>query len=135
MKAVLVATIGGEKRLYYVIDAGSRSSDGVLEYDGKPKIVNFWDTVARSTDVSPIESTKFHDFLWNGAESDEDDSWVRIFINKTQSVDNRMLSGVTINSDVMKASIKKKSIDSRASEFKTILVTQNSSMVWRKYSG
>lgn len=135
MKAVFVATLGGEKKLYYVVDSDSQNSDGVVDNEGKPKLVNFWKTVANSTDISPIKSTNFHKFLWDGAESEDRDSWVRIFINKTQSVERSMLAGIAINNDVMKSSIKKKSINNRAMDFKSAMITQNGSIIWRNNNG
>lgn len=134
MKAVLVGVIEGEKKLYYVIDSDSPEKDGIIDYDGKPKIVNFWKTVRWSKDIEPIKSTKFHTFLWDGAAGETLQSWTRIFINKSQSIDKSMLEGVTIKLDVMRAKNKVKSLDQRANDFKTSSFTQNFSLIRRKYS-
>jgi hypothetical protein len=132
MKAVLVATIGGDKKLYYVLDATDRNSDGVLNDDGKPRLVNFWRTAVRANNLVPLRSTKFHDYLWDGASGDDSDVWERIFMRKNQSISNSMTAGLTISNDVMKSKPKEKSINNRAMEFKTLLQTQNINIIRTK---
>ncbi|MSU60662.1 MAG: hypothetical protein EXS52_01965 [Candidatus Staskawiczbacteria bacterium] len=135
MKAVLVGTIGDENKLYYVIDASSSKADGVLS-DGKTsKVVDFWKTAIKLTGLKPIKSSNFHKFLWDNEyrEEEDEDRWNRVFVNKTQKIPDGVLSGVTIINDVLKSKIKSKSIDQRVSEFKTLLETQNVSIVRNKY--
>lgn len=129
MRAVLVGTIHGEKRLFYVVDAKNDKTDGVVDDGKKPKIVDFWATAINARNLVPLRSSKFHDFLWDGASWENSDEWERVFIRKTQIVSPRMLSGVTISTDAMKAKVKEKSLNSRASEFKTLMQTQNINIV------
>lgn len=129
MKAVLVGTIDGESRFFYIVDAKSRKSDGVVDDGSKPRVVDFWSTAMNARNLVPLRSTKFHDFLWDGASWENSDEWERIFVNKTQDVSPKILSGVTISTDAMKSKVKEKSINSRASEFKTSMQTQNLSMI------
>jgi hypothetical protein len=129
MKAVLVATVYGDKKLFYVVDAKDEKTDGVLDDGVKPKVVNFWATAMNAINLVPLRSTKFHDFLWDGASWDNSDEWERVFIRKTQVVSPRMSSGVVFSSDAMKSKVKEKSINHRATEFKTLMQTQNINIV------
>lgn len=129
MKAVLVGTLFGDKKLFYVIDAKDEKTDGVLDDGIKPKVVNFWATAINARNLVPLRSTKFHDFLWDGASWDNKDEWERVFVKKTQIVSSRMSSGVIFSSDVMKSKSKEKSLNSRATEFKTLMQTQNINIV------
>jgi hypothetical protein len=132
MKAVLVATVNAEKKLYYVIDSDSKNRDGVLVDEKGGKVVNFWKTAAKLNGLKPIKSSNFHKYLWDndfdGSDADED-RWERIFINKTQKVSENLLSGIPIVTDVLKSKIKSKSVDRRVFEFKSLLQTQNVSIV------
>jgi hypothetical protein len=132
MKAVLVATIDKEKKLYYVIDSKDKNSDGVLVQDDKPKVVNFWRTATRANNLVPLRSTKFHDYLWDGASGEDQEVWERVFVKKTQDVNSSMTLGVTISTDVMKSKPKEKSLNARATEFKTLIQTQNINIVRNK---
>lgn len=129
MKTVLVATVYGDKKLFYVVDAKDEKTDGVLDDGIKPKVVNFWATAMNARNLVPLRSTKFHDFLWDGASWDNSDEWERVFIRKTQVVSPRMSSGVVFSSDAMKSKVKEKSINHRATEFKTLMQTQNINIV------
>lgn len=132
MKAILVATVSGEQKLYYVVDADSKNRDGVLSTDKGGKVVNFWKTATKLNSLKPIKSSSFHKYLWdnesNDANSDED-RWKRIFVDKTQKIPESLLSGVPIVTDVLKSKMKSKSINRRVFEFKSLLETQNVSMV------
>lgn len=132
MKAVLVAIIDGEKKLYYVLDSKNKDSDGVIDDGEKPKIVNFWRTAIKSNNLVPLRSTKFHDYLWDGATGEEPDTWQRVFVRKTQDVSKSMTFGLTISSDVMKSKPKEKSLNDRAMEFKTLSQTQNINILRNK---
>ena len=132
MKAVLVATVNAEKKLYYVIDSDSKNRDGVLVDEKGGRVVNFWKTAAKLNGLKPIKSSNFHKYLWDNDFDDSDadeDRWERIFINKTQKVSENLLSGIPIVTDVLKSKIKSKSVDRRVFEFKSLLQTQNVSIV------
>lgn len=135
MKAVLVATINDEQKLYYIVDSQLKGKDGVLSDGINPKIVDFWKTAVRLNGLKPIKTTNFHKFLWDNDFSDDsdEDRWNRVFINKTQKIPEHLLSGVTIVADVLKSKMKSKSIDRRVFEFKTLLETQNTAFVRNKY--
>lgn len=132
MKAILVATISEEKKLYYIVDSSSKDRDGVLSDEKGGKVVNFWKTATKLNGLKPIKSSNFHKYLWDNESADPDadeDRWKRIFVNKTQKVPETLLSGVQIVTDVLKSKMKSKSIDRRVFEFKSLLETQNISMV------
>lgn len=132
MKAILVATINEEKKLYYIVDSTSKDKDGVLSDDRGGKVVNFWKTAAKLNGLKPIKSSNFHKYLWDNESDDQDadeDRWKRVFINKTQKIPENLLSGVPIVADVLKSKMKSKSVNKRVFEFKSLLETQNVSIV------
>lgn len=132
MKAILVATINEEKKLYYIVDSTSKDKDGVLSDDKGGKVVNFWKTAAKMNGLKPIKSSNFHKYLWDNESGDQDadeDKWKRVFVNKTQKIPENLLSGVPIVADVLKSKMKSKSVDKRVFEFKSLLETQNVSIV------
>jgi hypothetical protein len=132
MKAVLVATIDGEKNLYYILDAKDDKSDGVIDDGKKPRIVSFWRTAMKANNLVPLRLGKFYDYLWDGATGEDPEQWERIFLAKNQEVEKTMTSGLTISNDVMKAKTKEKSITTRAMEFKTLKETQNLNIIRNK---
>ncbi len=127
MKAILVASIDDSSRLYYVIDATNQRTNGVVDDGKNPRVVNFWNTAINARNLVPLRTGKFHDLLWDGLTGESPEEWERIFLNKTQKLSDEMTSGIKISSDVMKSSQKKKSLDNRAFNFKTLLQTQNAS--------
>jgi len=132
MKAVLVATVSAEKKLYYIVDSNSKNQDGVLVDEKGSKVVNFWKTATKLNGLKPIKSSNFHKYLWDNDVDDleaNEDRWKRIFVNKTQKIPENLLSGIPIVTDVLKSKIKSKSIDKRVFEFKALLQTQNVSIV------
>lgn len=135
MKAVLVGTVHGDKKLYYVIDATSPDVDGVINDGETAKVVNFWKTAVKMNGLSTIKSTDFHKYLWDrtSREEDDDDRWKRIFVTKSQKMPEYLLSGLTLTTDALKSNIKSKSINSRVSEFKTLRQTQNYAIIRNKF--
>lgn len=123
MKAVFVGKVG-ESKLYYVLDAETPLSDGVLvDEQENPKIVSFWDTVRFAVDLKKNTQSSFHQYLWSSPSNEESEKWYRIFIKKSQKIEDRMLNGVQVRSDIMKAKPKNKSLMRRADQFKTSLLT------------
>lgn len=132
MKAVLVATVNGEQKLYYIVDSNSKNRDGVLSTEKDSKVVNFWKTATKLNGLKPIKSSNFHKYLWDNESEDVDadeDRWRRIFVNKTQKIPENLLSGIPVVTDVLKSKMKSKSVNRRAFEFKSLLETQNVSIV------
>lgn len=130
MKAVLVASSGEDKKLYYVLDARSKDTDGVLSIDGKSSVVDFWDTAMSLLNLVPLLTTEFHKYLWEGfSDEEESERWERIFVKKTQQIDEEMVRGLTFSKDVMKTKKKSLLVDQRAFDFKTLLQTQNASSI------
>lgn len=132
MNAVLVATIDGEKNLYYLLDSKDEQKDGVLDDGVKPRIVSFWRTAMKANNLVPLRLGKFYDYLWDGASGDDPETWERIFLRKNQEVEKSMTAGLTISRDVMKSKAKEKSINNRAMEFKTLKETQNLNIIRNK---
>lgn len=130
MKAVLVGSSGDEKKLYYLLDARSPQSDGVLSIDGKSSVVNFWDTAMSLINLVPLLTTEFHKYLWEGfPDEEESERWERIFVKKTQQIDEELVRGLTFSKDIMKTKKKSALLDQRAFDFKTLLQTQSVSTI------
>jgi hypothetical protein len=123
MKAVFAGKTG-EKKLYYILNSDNPLTDGVLvNEDDKPEVVSFWEIVCFSIDFRKYTQSKFHEYLWSTPNDDESEKWYRIFIKKSQNIEDSMLNGVQIRSDIMKAKIKQKSLLQRADQFRTSLLT------------
>jgi hypothetical protein len=132
MKAIFVGKTGDAK-LYYVIDSNNPLTDGVLVNESEnPTVVSFWDTVRFSLDLKKNTQSKFHQYLWTTPSDEESEKWYRIFIRKSQKLEDSMLSGVQIRSDIMKAKIKEKSLLERADQFRTSLLTGSTYFVQKK---
>lgn len=135
MKAVFVGKIG-QSKLYYVLDPSDKKSDGVIVPPvGKPKVISFWDTAMSHPALKKLENSAFHQWLWQKPEDEKKKMWYRNFVLKTQPIDDRLLRGVPLNSDIMKAGAKTKSLNERAGEFKQLSITQNLHEIKRKAVG
>ena len=124
MKAVFVGTIDSNN-LYYVLDSQNEDTDGVIVENGKPKVVSFWQTVITAQNVKKASGTPFLDFLWNAPSPEDEEGWHQIFLDKVMPIDEKLLNGSNVRTDIMGAKTKTKSIAERADSFKTLLRTQN----------
>jgi hypothetical protein len=132
MKAIFVGKIG-EAKLYYVVDSDNPLTDGVLINESEnPAVVSFWDTVRFAVDLKKNTQSRFHQYLWSAPSDEESEKWYRIFIRKSQKLEDSMLNGVQIRSDIMKAKIKEKSLLERADQFRTSLLTGSAYFVQKK---
>jgi hypothetical protein len=132
MKAVLAGRVGASK-LYYVIDATDRKTDGVVvSPQGNPRVVNFWKTAMNEQNLVTLKTTRFHQWLWNTPDSETRDRWERVFLKKTQPIDKNLIDGVPINTDVLKAKLKSKSLTERAEEFNMLKNTQSPTRIRNK---
>jgi hypothetical protein len=132
MKAVFVGKVG-ESKLYYVVDSDNPLTDGVLVNESEnPMVVSFWDTVRFALDLRKNTQSKFHQYLWSAPSDEESEKWYRIFIKKSQKLEDSILNGVQIRSDIMKAKIKEKSLLERADQFRTSLLTGSTYFVQKK---
>jgi len=132
MKAVFVGKVDDYK-LYYVLDSDNPLTDGVLVNDTEnPRVVSFWDTVRFALDLKKNTQSKFHNYLWSAPSDEDSDKWYRIFIKKSQKLEDSMLNGVQIRSDIMKAKIKEKSLLERADQFRTSLLTGSTYFIQKK---
>ena len=95
MKAIHVAN-NGSSRIYYLTEPQDQKDGAVLTPGSDPKFVDFWPTVMSLPAMSPLMSSKFHDFLWNGIKSDLNERWTKIFIDKVQPIEADMLYGVPV---------------------------------------
>lgn len=95
MKAIHVAN-NGPSRIYYLTEPQDQKDGAILTPGSDPKFVDFWPTVMSLSSMSPLVSSKFHDFLWNGIKSDLNERWTKVFIDKVQAIEDDMLYGVPV---------------------------------------
>lgn len=116
MNKVLIAYVGDSK-LYYVVGTKAGEKDGLLvPKDGKPKEVNVFSYLAKTSGITKIASSPFHKFFWDGDSSPEKRTmWKEIFILKIEDIPKEMLDGV-VSSDG-KSQKKKAVIDKKAADF------------------
>jgi hypothetical protein len=117
MAAVLVAT-AGDRKIYYVIDSKDPLKDGIVETpDGSTREVPFFSYIGKTTNLKPMLSTVFHEFLWDEPSENDKKKWMETFILKIEDIDKNMMDGVSIQDSVGKARKKKTKIDTKASAF------------------
>jgi hypothetical protein len=124
MKAVFVGIIDSNN-LYYVLDSRDPNTDGVIVEGGKPKVISFWQTVLAAQNVKKASGNAFLDLLWKTPKKEDEDGWHQIFIDKALPIDEKLLEGSSIRTDIMNSKIKAKSVSERVDTFKTLLQTQN----------
>lgn len=135
MKAVFVGAIDKSK-LYYIVDAKNQDTDGVIvDEQGQSRVVPFWETAMNNPSLRQLKTTKFHKLLWGRPSEEDVASWHKTFITKTKPIDEALLRSVRVNSDIMKAGKKIKSLNERADEFKRLAITQNVHEIRRKALG
>jgi hypothetical protein len=124
MKAIFVGIIDNSN-LYYLLDSRDQNTDGVIVDNGKPKVIPFWQTVLAAQNVKKASGTAFLDLLWNAPNKEDFEGWHQIFIDKVLPIDNKLLEGSSVRTDIMNAKAKNKNMLERADNFKTLLHTQN----------
>jgi hypothetical protein len=135
MKGILAARVGRGK-LYYLLDAKNENEDGVLVMPNeKPKIVPFWHTCLTSPSLKKLLTSDFHKWMWEKPEKRLQQLWFANFVAKTTPIEKRLLRSVPVNSDIMKAEQKIKSLDERADEFRNLAISQNVHQIKKKALG
>ena len=130
VRAVLVGTFYDSK-LYYLLDpVGDKNSTGaIVDKKGNVEYVKFFNFVKSNPNIKELKFSKFHRFLWNAPSPENKPKWMRMFINGTQPVDEEMLQGAKIITELSPAVEKKQDIGERALQFKSMNASQNASRI------
>jgi hypothetical protein len=96
MKATLVGTVG-DRRLYYIIDAGPDENDGALvTAAGKVMEFNFFSFVNKTTGINKIMKSPFHNLLWAPPSESNKKEWVNTFLLKKNKIDDKIIDGLPV---------------------------------------
>lgn len=130
VRAVLVGTFYDSK-LYYLLDpVGDKNSTGaIVDKKGNVEYVKFFNFVKSNPNIKELKFSKFHRFLWNAPSPENKPKWMRMFINGTQPVDEEMLQGAKIITELSPTVEKKQDIGERALQFKSMNASQNASRI------
>jgi hypothetical protein len=86
-----------EGKLFYNADANPTEKNAIFidsqETETPVDLVSF---ISSNPDMNEIRSTPFHQFLWDGAEGQMADRWKRVFMNRTQPVDESLIKDVEV---------------------------------------
>ena len=120
VKAILVGAFEGNKLYYLLQPHGEAMLDGaVVSVDGQIDFVKFFHFITTTPQIQELQFSKFHKFLWSpGSATEEREKWNRIFLKKTQPIDDDLLIGATVITTLGAEEIKRKDSQSRADEFR-----------------
>lgn len=117
MKAVL-AGFSGEKKLYYILDANSRNSDGaVVLPDGRVITVSFFGFAMNARKLKKLIKTPFHKFLWSEPDGEMKKIWIDTFISKDRPIPKKFMDGIVVNTKIGNDAKKQKNVEARVKSF------------------
>jgi len=119
MRAVLVGGYNNRKLFYLLTPYGEAKLDGALvSADGKVEYIKFVQFITTTPNIKEYKFSKFHRFLWSPAPRNEDrNKWSRLFLSKTQPIDDELLVGTKIVTELGNSKSSKKSVADRADMF------------------
>jgi hypothetical protein len=117
MKAVLAAT-SGKKKLYYVIDADSSESDGiVVNEENKAVTVSFFSFAMKMKNLKRFSRTPFHKFLWEMPNGEMKQIWIDTFITKNRPLNRRFTENLVIHTQLGEKANKQKKTEIKIKSF------------------
>lgn len=127
-RAVLVGSYNGQKLFYLLTPHGEQKYDGALVSKfGRVEYLPFFQFITTTGNIQEFKFSKFHRFLWEPAPRNEDrNRWSRMFLSKTQPVDDELLVGTKIITELTPAKQEKKSAAERAFLFQRKLANPSS---------
>lgn len=127
-RAVLVGSYNGQKLFYLLTPHGEQKYDGALVSKfGRVEYLPFFQFITTTGNIQEFKFSKFHRFLWEPAPRNEDrNRWSRMFLSKTQPVDDELLVGTKIITELTPAKQEKKSAAERAYLFQRKLANPSS---------
>ena len=114
----------GEGKLFYNADANPTEKNAIFidsqETETPVDLVSF---ISSNPDMNEIRSTPFHKFLWDGAEGQMADRWKRVFMNRTQPVDESLIKDVEVKKKPKKRLVAQ-SKNNQIMAFKSLVFSQ-----------
>ncbi len=117
MKAVLAAT-SGKKKLYYVIDADSSESDGVVvNEENKAVNVSFFSFAMKMKNLKRLKNTPFHRFLWSMPNGEMKQIWIETFITKSKPLNKKFTENLVLHTQLGETAKKQKKTEMKIKSF------------------
>lgn len=125
MKAVLAATTG-KKKIYYLLDANSAESDGVVvNSENKATPINFFLFSSKMKKLNRIKNTPFHRFLWTTPDGEMKQIWMDTFVLKKRPIGKKFMENLVIHSQLGESSKKQKQTEMKVKAFLDKATTSN----------
>lgn len=126
-RGILIGLVG-ENKLYYLLDEPEPGRDAaIVDSSGNIEFINFLNFISTTNSkISQLKFSNFHSFIWSPDGKEQEDRWERVFVNKTQTVSEQMLTGVDIIEIKPKNKTAKKS-DDAAYFFRRLLSSPSTS--------
>jgi len=98
MNCILVGRTGNGDSVYFVVDENTpKENTGlVVSKTGKKFPVPFWSWVSSARGLEQLQENEFQQTLWNQDESNEDGTWVDVFVNRKIPFSQEMLGDTPI---------------------------------------
>ena len=98
MNCILVGRTGSGESVYFVIDENiSKDETGlVVTKTGKKYPVPFWTWVGSARNLEQLQENEFQQNIWNQDESNDDGTWVDVFVNRKIPFSQEMLGDTPI---------------------------------------
>lgn len=98
MNCILVGKTSNGDSVYFVVDENTpKENTGlVVSKTGKKFQVPFWSWVSSARDLEQLQENEFQQTLWNQDESNDDGTWVDVFVNRKVPLSKEMLGDTPI---------------------------------------
>jgi hypothetical protein len=98
VNCILVGRTGSGESVYFVIDENiSKDETGlVVTKTGKKYPVPFWTWVGSARNLEQLQENEFQQNIWNQDESNDDGTWVDVFVNRKIPFSQEMLGDTPI---------------------------------------
>ena len=100
MNCILVGRTSNGDSVYFVIDENvpKENTGLVVSKTGKKFQVPFWSWVSSARGLEQLQENEFQQTLWNQDESNDDGTWVDVFVNRKVPLGKEMLGDTPIQS-------------------------------------
>ena len=113
-----------EGKLFYNVDANPTEKNAMFvdsaDTETPVDLVSF---ISSNPDINEIRSTPFHKFLWDGADGQMAERWKRVFMNRTQPVDESLIKDVEVKKKPKKRLVAQ-SKNNQIMAFKSLVFSQ-----------
>lgn len=127
-RAILVGSYNDRKLFYLLTPYGEQKLDGALvSRSDAIEYLPFMQFITTTADIKEFKFSKFHRFLWSPPPRNEDrNRWSRMFLSKTQPIDDELLVGAKVVTELVPGKKSKKSAEERAYAFRRKMINPSS---------